>query len=282
MTIDSLKELEFWIDSQPKDKMRSVLLEEFDSVTEYEDFNQWATAVRLCESLSILGWGEREAVDAISRYNGDCWETKFVTDRDECRFRFARWSKRKAGWILWNPEYYYSPDFPQKPDVDWKQYSKIDFPIVSGEKLASQRNYRKQMPIIMGLYGSTNKTSDIAWELKRQLTEYLYDSMTPSLYGDAIENFYFTLNCSALSETFDSLLKIGAYNLKRKSFYADLYFDDAFGNLQSSEQREYFSTNLLKAIDALGVKFKKRKIEYDIHAFRDDVLTAISKWNKQA
>jgi hypothetical protein len=277
MSLDSLNELASWIKSQPENNLRRSLLAQFDAFIEYEDANQWATAVRLCESLAIIGWGSREAVDAISRHNGDCWETRFITDKNESRFRYAGWLKRKAGWILGNPQYYFSPDFPDKPAVDWRSLADKDFALIDCERLTSQRNYSKQLPIIMGLIGGS-QVSNAVGQLKQELTIQLQETMTPSLYGEAIEKFFFTLHCTMSTKTNESSLKVGTFNTKQRAFYADLFFDGSFADLSPHSQREYFAENLLVAIDALGIKLKKRKIQFNIQVFRSDVVTAIDKW----
>ena len=280
--LETLGELEAFLQSQPIDSVRSELLRRFDGLLEYVDANQWATAVRICEALAIIGWGAREQVDAISRYNGDCWETQFVTDNDERRFRFAYWSKRKAGWTLWHPAFHASPDFPDRPSVDWKQSAGAEFPIVNRDTLPSQRNYRLQMPIIMGMVGGANKTSNSAGALRMELHKHLLKTMTPAAYGDAVEKFYFTFYCPFLSTTYNAHLKIGAYNTKQKAFYCNLYFDEDFGQLSRTDQRAFISQHLLAAVDALGAKLRKRKVDYDIAAFRTDVETAIHGWNRNA
>jgi hypothetical protein len=68
MTLVTLDELGEFLQSQPVDSVRTELLHILDGLLEYEDANQWATAVRICEALAIIGWGAREQVDAISRY----------------------------------------------------------------------------------------------------------------------------------------------------------------------------------------------------------------------
>jgi hypothetical protein len=282
MSLESLDELAAYLESARQEDIRAQLLSRFDALIDYEDANEWAFAVRICEALAIVGWGTREQVDAISRFDGDCWETKFVTDRNEYRFRLGRWSKRKAGWVLRNPEYHASPDFADRPSIDWKHYAGNDFPIVDRENLPSQRNSRKQMPITMGQIGGSNRTSKAAAALRRELARELRETMTPTAYGDAIEKFYFTLNCPALSRTFEPHLKVGAYNAKNKAFYCDLFFGAKFGQLPPREQRDYFADNLLVAIDALASKLRKRKIEYDISAFRADVVTAIENWHRNS
>ena len=281
MPHESLDGLAAFLQSQPKDAVRNGLLKLFDEHAEYKDADQWAAAVRICEALAIVGWSSRERVDAISHFNGDCWDTRFVNEKGAYRFRAGKWRKRKGGWVLFNPQYHFSPDRPDKPPVNWQHFANVEFPIVDRSDLPSQRNYRKQLPIIMGLFCGSSKTSNTATALKAELTAHLRDAMHPDTYGAALEFFYFTLHCAALSESFPARLKIGAYNTKQKAFYCDLYFDDAFGTLAVRQQREYFAHNLLVAIDELETKLKKRKINYDIPGFRSDVVDAIEHWYAQ-
>jgi len=280
MGLETLGELEALLQSQPIDSVRSELLRRLDPLLEYSDANQWATAVRICEALAIIGWGAREQVDAISRYNGDSWETQFVNNKGERRFRFAYWSKRKAGWTLWHPAFHASPDFPDRPSIDWKQNTGVEFPIVNRDTLPSQRNYQLQMPIIMGMSGGGNKVSNSAAALKMELHKQLLGTMKPAVYGNAVEKFYFTFRCPFLSTTYNAHLKIGAYNPKRKAFYCELYFSEDFGRLSRASQRAFVSQHLLAAIDALEAKLRKRKVDYDIVMFRTDVKTAINTWNQ--
>ena len=282
MSLEAIDDLVSFLQSQPISSVRCELLDGFDARFEYVDANEWATAVRICEALAIIGWGTRERVDAISCFNGDAWETQFLTDRGEFRFRFACWSKRKAGWTLWNPQFYASLDFPDRPPIDWKQNARVKFPLVDRDTLPSQRNYRLQMPITMGMYGGENETSDAAASLKRELHQHLLDNMTPAAYGNALERFYFTYHCPALSLTYEENLKIGAYNSKQKAFYSDLYFSDEFGQLSRAEQCAFIGRHLMAAIDALGAKLKTRKSDYDIAAFRAHVENAIENWKQKA
>ena len=99
LSLETIDELASFLQSHPVAQVRRELLDGFDARCEYVDANEWATAVRICEALAIIGWGPREQVDAISGFNGDCWQTQFITDKNEYRFRFAYWSKRKAGWM---------------------------------------------------------------------------------------------------------------------------------------------------------------------------------------
>lgn len=278
---ETIDDLASFLDSQSTDLARTELLAEFDALVDYEDADQWAAVVRICEALAIVGWGHREHVDAISRYNGDCWETYFITEEAEYRFRFGRWLKRKSGWVLRNPEFHASPDLPNRLAVDWKQNADKDFPVIDRDSLPTQRNYRRQMPIVMGIYGGTNATSHAVASLRTEFRKHLLATMTPSLYGDALEKFYFTLHCPALSDDYESQLKVGAFNTKHRAFYADLYFNRAFGDLPVGTQKAFVVEQILAAIDALAQKMKKRKIVYDVDSFRSHVEAAASHWSTE-
>jgi len=261
-----------------RDQLRTTLFNALDKVREYENANEWATAVCICEALTIVGWAKRERVDAISRFNGDCWETYFINSFGEHRFREGRWTKRKAGWVLFNPKYHASPDFPNIPSKSWKLFAGVDFAAVNSPKLLSQRNYQKQMPIIMGLIGGSNATSDCASKLKRELDHFLRRSMEPEMYGDALECFYFTLLCPYLDTTYTPHLKIGAYRPLQRSFYCDLFFGEDFGDRDRNDQKAFFIENLASAINALEFKFRKKRINFDITRFQSHVESACEAW----
>jgi hypothetical protein len=261
-------------------KVRRSLFDELAKVIEYDDAHEWGMAVRICEALAIVGWGDHERVDAICGFNGDCWETRFVNGADEYRFRQGGWTKRKAGWVLVNPEYYASPDFPDIPSKSWEEFAHVEFPAVACAKLASQRNCQKQMPFVMGLFGDFGPVSRCVESLKSELTARLMRSMRPAEYGDALDRFYMTLHCPHPGAKFSPGLKIGAWKSKQRSFECDLFFDDAFANLPRARQQAHFIDNLMVAIDALAAKFKQRRIEFDIERFRADVLSAAKAWQQ--
>jgi hypothetical protein len=261
-------------------RIRRSLFSELAKVIEYDDANEWNSAVRLCEALAIVGWGDRERVDAVSRFNGDCWETYFVNGADEYRFRHGAWTKRKAGWVLINPEYYASPDFPDIPPKSWEEYAHVKFSAVARAKLASQRNCQQQMPFVMGLCGDFGPVSQCVESLKNELTARLMRMMRPAEYGDALGRFYLTLHCPHPGAKYSAGLKIGTWKSKQRSFECDLFFDDAFANLPRARQEAYFIENLMAAIDTLAAKFKQRRIEFDIERFRGDVLSAAKDWHR--
>jgi len=275
----SLPELQVFLGSVARqDELSDQLFEMLLTVAEYRDAQDWATAVRICEALAIIGWGSRERVDAISHFNGDCWETFFVNARGAYRYREGRWRKRKAGWLLFNPQYHFSSDRPTVQAQSWKVFAGVEFPVVPADNLSSQRNYQKQMPIIMGGVGGANVDADEAFNLAQELTEVLRDSLRPNEYGDALEHFYLSLDCPGSGSKNSPGLKVGAYKAAHASFYCTLTFPEKFAGWPASKKREFFAIALQTATDSLGRKLAKQTQQYDLPAFRADLSAALSRW----
>ena len=70
--IEDLKELEEFLQSQSDvEQLRERLFAEFLKYADYENAGEWNKAVRLCESLAIIGWG----TEPIPNKNG-CYHTQ--------------------------------------------------------------------------------------------------------------------------------------------------------------------------------------------------------------
>jgi hypothetical protein len=263
--IDSLRD---WVASQhDQEALRERFWQRFRELVEYEDADNWSEAVAICEVMAIVGWGERERVDAISHFNGDCWDTYFRNKTGEYRYRQGRWRKNKAGWVLFNPEYHFSGDLPDRPARSWQENAGTDFPIVDRDHLPSQRNYAKQVPIVMGLIGGGDACSETVWAMKRQLATLLRGHMTPEVYGEPLEFLYFTLHCPFSGSPSGSGLKIGSYRSKQKAFYCDLHFDKSFASRSLSQRIDFFEDNLKQAVEALRKKFREKRLVYDFEQF---------------
>ena len=81
--IEDLKELEEFLQSQSEiEQLRERLFAEFLKYADYKNAGEWNKAVRLCESLAIIGWGNHEPVEALRGqfFNGNpatCFQNKF-------------------------------------------------------------------------------------------------------------------------------------------------------------------------------------------------------------
>ena len=121
-TIDDLKDLKLFLESQSnKDKLRENLFAEFLRYADYKNVSEWNKAVRLSESLAIIGWGNYEPLEALRGmyFNGNPM-TFFLNKFGECRFVDAIWSKRTTGFTMeqGRTSYHFSPNQIDKKQLE--------------------------------------------------------------------------------------------------------------------------------------------------------------------
>ena len=63
--IENLAELEIFLRAQDQILIRERLLGEFNRYAFYKNASEWNRAVKICECLAIVGWGERESLEAL-------------------------------------------------------------------------------------------------------------------------------------------------------------------------------------------------------------------------
>ena len=273
---EELGSLEEWAKSKAKTSyLRADAFSALKDLRQYNDATEWSHVVRICELLAIIGWGDWEQLDAITSYNGDCWETKLINNRRETRLRHARWKKRKAGWLIFNPEYLRSDDFPDFDSEDWHAYVNVDFPTVAIDKLPSQRNPRQLMPFIFGMIGGANDLSDTISSLRNQMTKALYKHMRPEHYGKSLEEFYITFHTPFLDQDWNSGLSGGRYRAKQKDFMADLKIGTDLEFCGEQELRKWLSDQLLDAVSLFAKRISKKDPAYMVEDFISDVESAM-------
>ena len=280
--LDSLNDLERFVNSQSEKPLRRILFTLFDDRAEYRNARDWAEVVRICEALAIIGWGKRERVDAICERQENQWQTQFLAANGDYRFLNGNWTKRKAGFQLHNPEYYVSPDRPDKPAVDWKTYGRLhsaEFQIVPCDSLPTQRNKRRLSPIALGGIGGMNLTTNVVEEHRMELYRRLRTSIPRNRYGDGLETF----DMCFVSADWDGKklkprLQLGRYTPKSQLYRCYLEFEPAFRKRSRPEQMEYIATNLLTALDHLAGLLRQKSVAYDMAALRSDVARVLATW----
>ena len=86
--INDLSELENFLHSQNDiEKLREKLFAEFLKYADYKSVSEWNKAVRLCECLAVIGWGNHEPLEASRGvfFNGNP-RTFFCNRFGELRF----------------------------------------------------------------------------------------------------------------------------------------------------------------------------------------------------
>lgn len=245
--IEDLKELEEFLQTQSEiEQLRERLFAGFLKYADYKNAEEWNKAVRLCESLAIIGWGNHEPVEALRGqfFNGTpatCFQNKF----GEARFVDAIWSKRTNGFTMeqGRTSYFFSPDDPkQKQSVFWEYEVKED---IQDIKLESQRNWIPKNPVwIKRTIGNCYENSKAVIEsIDKELKQELDRRMRPEMYGRAINRII--INCSYSYYDHDHcktnyIIADEKLKLKQKDFYRTLL---TMFTRQEIEKNGYFLRN---------------------------------------
>lgn len=205
------------------DGLRAELFSDFLACANYRNATEWNRAVRLCECLAIVGWGDREPLEAIrgAYFNGKP-NTYFINRDAKPRFQDAVWSKRKDGMAI---DYsltarHESPDgLPCEDSLPENVAGDVQNVI-----LKSQRNWIPKNPIFItrGLANCYENSRPLIDSLENELKPELNRHMRPELYGTAIDrieincsfSFYDNYHCKTNYIIADESLK-----LKPKDFY---------------------------------------------------------------
>lgn len=226
--IEELGRLEEYLAGFPDvEELRAALFAGFLGVSRYRDAGEWNRAVRLCEALAIVGWGDKEPLEAVrgTYFNGNP-NTYFINRDARPRFLDAVWSKRKEGFAIdfSRSKLHGSPDAPSPggPLPEGVGAAEAGAP-----SLRSQRNWIAKNPILItrGLANCYENSRPVIESMEKELMPELNRRMRPWLYGRAIDrivlhccfSFYDDYHCKTNYIIADESLR-----LKQKDFYPAL------------------------------------------------------------
>lgn len=189
-SIKDLKELKGFLERQGnQDKVRENLFSEFLRYADYKNVYEWNSAVKICESLAIIGWGEYEPLEALRGmfFNGNP-TTFFLNKFGECRFVDAVWSKRTTGFTMeqGRTSYHFSPNqADHKQTTLWNYETKED---IQDIKIESQRNWTPKNPIWFerGINNCYENSKEFIESIDNELQPLLKEKMRPEKYGNII------------------------------------------------------------------------------------------------
>lgn len=312
-----LKELEDFLQSQSEtNRWREILITEFFKYAAYKNANEWNKAVRICESLAIIGWGNYEPVQAVRGkfFNGNP-QTGFYNKFRQARFVSAIWSKRKAGVTMEQGRTWYhaSPSLPNKPDNP-------DYPVaedIQDIPLQTQRNWIPATPIVITRIISNcyESVREVAESIDKELQPRLETEMRPEIYGNAIEalifhpsfSFYDHAHCKtnyiiaegdrkrSNQEAWVELHKMfskkeieeNGYFLRNRYEYGPfrngkmnntIHFEKALADMSKPEQRRFIAEHIEHAVRAAVGKLRKKKLDYSFDLMLSDFNSIVTEW----
>ena len=188
--IYDLQELRSFLERKSNpDKLRENLFSEFLQYADYKNVSDWNKAVKICESLAIIGWGKYEPLEALRGmyFNGNP-RTFFLNKFGECRFVDAIWSKRTTGFTIeqGRTSYHFSPNqIDNKQTILWEYEVKEN---IQDLKIESQRNWTPKNPIWFerGISNCYENSKEFIESVDKELQPLLKEKMRPEKYGNVI------------------------------------------------------------------------------------------------
>lgn len=98
----TLDELERRVGALGHDAVRTRLLAEYDQRREYRSLAEWNRLVRACEVLALVGWGERQPVEAYAEkwINGRMYTKLFTATFETLPGTERGWRKHGTTFVL--------------------------------------------------------------------------------------------------------------------------------------------------------------------------------------
>ncbi|WBX67938.1 hypothetical protein PG910_07315 [Tenacibaculum dicentrarchi] len=218
------------------------LYQELIIYSDYKNVEEWNKAVKICECLTILGWGNFEPVQAIcgTFFNGNP-VTGFYNKFSKQRFVDAIWSKRKKGFTMEKSRtsYFESPNIKNKPTLLHNYSVKED---IQDLKLNNQRNWIPKNPIQISRYINNcyENSLKLAEDIEKELKKILDTKMNPKNYGFAVNQLRIYLSFSEATHH-----KIGNYTTFTQTNY--IIADESL-KLKKKDFNSELKKNLVKRI----------------------------------
>ena len=282
-SIENLDELSVYLGKQEQGKARDWLLGQFDKLCGYANIKEWNDLVRVCEALNIVGWGDRESLEAKAQ----CWiNGSFYTSLMNRYFEIKNeqgWSRLKDSYVLENGS-------------DKTCYASYEF--------KSQRNLLPKSPVRWQKSGNYQKSVQPLYESLDRLKDLVVHELRPEKYGDSFSYLGISMffshhddeNESVRYEYFHSENEVpegfkGKYYIRPKYKWERLvnqngvyhikvecYFSRKFGEVPLSEQKRTIIGDFLYYIQYVSDKLQKKKIEYDCNLLKSDLELILMKW----
>lgn len=281
--IENLDELSAHLSKQEQEKARNWLFNRFDKLYHYANIKEWNELVRVCEALKIIGWGDREPLEAkAQRWINGSFYTSLMNQYFEIKDERG-WSKLKDSYVLENGS---------------------DKTYYSGYEFQSQRNLLPKSPIRWQKSGNHQKSVQPLYESLDRLKDLVAHGLRPEEYGDSFSYLGISMffshhddeNESVRYEYFHSENEVpegfnGKYYIRPKYKWGRLvnqngmyhikverHFSRKFGELPLLEQKKTIISDFLYYMQCVADKLQKKKIEYDCNLLKNDLELILMKW----
>ncbi|RAV10130.1 hypothetical protein DQG23_38445 [Paenibacillus contaminans] len=284
--LETLEQLKTRIQEEPLlDSLRQALFAEYDRYFHYANIEQWNKLVRVCEALHVVGWADREPVEAIAEkwINGSYYSSLRTRTFTTIEGTNKGWNKRGNSFV-----------------IDGGQ----DMANYDISALASQRNPLPKNPIRLVCSGNYQCSAQAFVDSLEELRERLDRDMRQEMYGDGFG--YLGIYCwfshhddpspSVRCEYFHTeqevppdfaadyyirpRLQIGKLAKRGGQLKLEItrHFTRQEGELPLETQKEMFKRDLMEITAILNEKLKKKKTPYRTDLVIADLEAVLAKW----
>lgn len=281
--IETIKELSAYLSKQDKETARNWLLNQFDKLCHYSNIKEWNQLVRVCEALRIIGWGDREPLEAnAARWINGSYYTSLMNRYFEIKDEQS-WRRLKDSYVLENSKdttYYAIP------------------------KLHTQQNLLPKSPIRWQKSGNYQQSVRPLYESLDTLKDLVIHHLQPEEYGDSFSFIGISMcfshhddeNETVRYEYFHSENEVPAgyesrYYIRPKYKWGRLvnqdgtyhikverYFSRSFGELPLPEQKKIIISDFLYYLQYVSDKLQSKKVEYKHSLLRRDLEKVLMIW----
>lgn len=279
-----VEELERRVSASDQDALRAEFLTEYDQLREYRSLAEWNRLVRVCEILALVGWGERQPVEAYAEkwINGG-WYTQLRTAT------FDALPGTERGWL--------------KRGTTFVPEDRPELTVLGPTTIVSQRNPLPKNPIRLArggnypdpAHGFVEELARLRKALDRRLTRsygpgfgYLGIMLAFSLpdahpaSGLRMEYFH---DESAIPPGFAAKafvrprLAVGRLAKRKGEVKLEVtrHYTRAEGEADLETQKQTFVRDLDAILDLLADRLRTRAPDYRVEELRSDIR-GIQRW----
>ncbi|WP_405102087.1 hypothetical protein [Micromonospora sp. NBC_01412] len=266
---------------------RAALLADFDRLCDYRSAADWNALVRVCEAFALIGWGDREPVEAFAErwINGS-----FYTQLQDVRFRAIAgtahgWSRRGDTFVV--------DGGPETVDPSVTALHSQRIPLAKNPvRLVRSGNYQiEAKPFV-----------DELARLRGLLDERLARPYGPGFGylglrllfslphggpGLGMEYFHDDIGPPSAPDAKPFLrprLELGRLTRRRGEVVltVERHYTDAEARAGLDRQKRDFAADLVATIDGLATKLRRKAPEYRLDELRADLDTILDEWMPSA
>lgn len=292
---DSIAELKERLSAEHASDVRPLLLAEYDRLFHYRNIEEWNALVRVCEALAVVGWGERQPVEALAaRWVNGSWYTTLRTREFEklsahgnCNTNTeAQWVKRGSSFAL--------SDSDDTLDRRVAGFSSQRVPLPKNPLRLGRRvaNHQKSATAFVAALSALDLrlNRELAGESYGEDFDHVeifcafsnHDDEHVTVRGEYFHDEKDVPKGLTVRHYVRPRLDFGKLSRKHDLWHWRVvrHFTRAEGELPLTAQKQLFREDLFSILEALQQRLAKKRLRYDVVRLRRDLERLLEAWSR--